>query len=47
MATAEDPRTESEPPTSTEQWCDDLYGAKPERQGELFSTISGVENEPL
>ena len=25
----------------------ELYEAKPERQGELFSTISGVENEPL
>src|SRR5438067_10456106 len=47
MATAEDDRTESEQPTSTDQWRDDLYGAKPERQGELFSTISGVENEPL
>src|SRR5260370_27167588 len=25
----------------------ELYDAKPERQGELFSTMSGVENEPL
>ena len=25
----------------------ELYDAKPERQGELFSTISGIENEPL
>src|SRR5438094_232176 len=47
MATAEDPRTEPEQPTSTEQWRDELYGAKPERKGELFSTISGVETEPL
>src|SRR6266576_2464232 len=47
MATAEDPRTEPEQTTSTEQWRDELYGAKPERQGELFSTISGVETEPL
>jgi methylmalonyl-CoA mutase, N-terminal domain len=31
----------------TAQWRDDLYEAKPERQGELFSTMSGVENEPL
>ena len=23
------------------------YDATPEREGELFSTISGVENEPL
>src|SRR5438128_2583108 len=47
MATTEDPRIEPERPTSTEQWREELYGAKPERQGELFSTMSGVENEPL
>src|SRR5437763_7633334 len=47
MATAEEPRTGAEQPTSTAQWRDELYGAKPERQGELFSTISGVETEPL
>jgi methylmalonyl-CoA mutase, N-terminal domain len=47
MATAEDPRTESEQPTSTDRWREEGYGGKPERQGELFSTISGVENEPL
>jgi methylmalonyl-CoA mutase, N-terminal domain len=29
-----------------EAWRE-LYEAKPERRGELFSTISGVENEPL
>ncbi len=28
-------------------WKQELYDAVPERQGELFSTISGVENEPL
>jgi len=33
--------------TGTEGWREELYDAKPERQGELFSTISGVENEPL
>jgi methylmalonyl-CoA mutase N-terminal domain/subunit len=33
--------------TGTEGWREELYEAKPERQGELFSTISGVENEPL
>jgi len=33
--------------TGTERWREELYDAKPERQGELFSTISGVENEPL
>jgi methylmalonyl-CoA mutase N-terminal domain/subunit len=33
--------------TGTDRWREELYDAKPERQGELFSTISGVENEPL
>jgi methylmalonyl-CoA mutase N-terminal domain/subunit len=31
----------------TEEWRRELYEAAPERQGELFSTISGLENEPL
>ena len=31
----------------TDEWRTELYDAKPERQGELFSTISGIENEPL
>jgi methylmalonyl-CoA mutase N-terminal domain/subunit len=43
MATTEDPRSLS----GTEAWKKELYEASPERQGELFSTISGVENEPL
>jgi methylmalonyl-CoA mutase N-terminal domain/subunit len=43
MATTEDPPTGS----GTDRWRRELYDAKPERQGELFSTISGVENEPL
>jgi methylmalonyl-CoA mutase N-terminal domain/subunit len=38
MATTED---------STQAWRTELYDAVPERQGELFSTMSGVENEPL
>jgi methylmalonyl-CoA mutase N-terminal domain/subunit len=42
MATTE-PR-ESSP---TDAWREELYEATPERRGELFSTISGVENEPL
>jgi methylmalonyl-CoA mutase N-terminal domain/subunit len=29
------------------EWRRELYEASPERQGELFSTISGLENEPL
>jgi len=31
----------------TEQWRRDAYVVTPERKGELFSTISGIENEPL
>jgi methylmalonyl-CoA mutase N-terminal domain/subunit len=29
------------------EWRRELYEAAPERDGELFSTISGLENEPL
>jgi methylmalonyl-CoA mutase, N-terminal domain len=43
MATTEDPRST----TSTDEWRDALYDAVPERTGELFTTISGLENEPL
>jgi methylmalonyl-CoA mutase, N-terminal domain len=32
---------------NTGEWRRELYEAAPERQGELFSTISGLENEPL
>ena len=32
---------------ATGAWREELYAQTPERQGELFSTISGVENEPL
>ena len=42
MATTEDPKQVA----GLETWRE-LYEAKPERAGELFSTISGVENEPL
>jgi methylmalonyl-CoA mutase N-terminal domain/subunit len=41
MATT-DPRLDA-----TEAWRNEVYEATPEREGELFSTISGVENEPL
>src|SRR5438046_8384303 len=41
MATTED-RLDS-----TQEWKRELDEAKPEREGELFSTISGLENEPL
>src|SRR3989442_3880825 len=44
MATTEDPRAQSDP---TAEWKRELYEAKPEREGELFTTISGLENEPL
>jgi methylmalonyl-CoA mutase N-terminal domain/subunit len=43
MATTEDPKAVGR----TEEWRRELYEASPERQGELFSTMSGVENEPL
>jgi methylmalonyl-CoA mutase, N-terminal domain len=42
MATTRKPR----PDTGGAAWRE-RYDATPERQGELFSTISGVENEPL
>ena len=44
MATAEDPRAGLD---STGEWRRELYEATPEREGELSSTISGLENEPL
>jgi methylmalonyl-CoA mutase N-terminal domain/subunit len=43
MATTEDPRST----TGTGEWRRELYEPSAEREGELFSTISGVENEPL
>jgi methylmalonyl-CoA mutase N-terminal domain/subunit len=42
VATTEDPRAKS----AREQWHD-AYEATPERSGELSSTMSGIENEPL
>jgi methylmalonyl-CoA mutase, N-terminal domain len=44
MATTEDPRARAD---GTAEWKRELYDAKPERQGELSTTISGLENEPL
>src|SRR4249919_3728993 len=43
MATTEDRRELG----GSDDWKRTLYDAVPERQGELFSTISGLENEPL
>src|SRR5438067_2602360 len=42
MATTEDRRE-----LGGEEWRKELYDATPERQGELFSTISGLPVEPL
>src|SRR4051794_36833907 len=44
MATTEDPKSELD---ATEAWRHELYEARAEREGVAFSTISGVENEPL
>jgi methylmalonyl-CoA mutase, N-terminal domain len=44
MATTEDPKTGL---GATGAWRRELYDVKPERAGELFSTMSGIENEPL
>jgi methylmalonyl-CoA mutase N-terminal domain/subunit len=44
MATTED---RPELRNGTEEWRQQLYDRAPEREGELFSTISGLENEPL
>src|SRR4249919_346816 len=43
MATTEDRRELG----GSDDWKRTLYDAVPERQGELFSTMSGIENEPL
>ncbi|HSC91968.1 MAG TPA: methylmalonyl-CoA mutase family protein, partial [Gaiellaceae bacterium] len=56
MATTEDPRADvGAPPSRNEGWDDtatakwrrELYDASPEREGELFTTISGNEVDPL
>jgi methylmalonyl-CoA mutase, N-terminal domain len=44
MATTEDPRAGLD---STGEWRRELYEVTPEREGELFSTISGLGNDPL
>ncbi len=43
VATTEDPPVSN----AVDAWREELYERTPERQGELFSTISGLENEPL
>jgi methylmalonyl-CoA mutase, N-terminal domain len=45
MATTRDePRARAD---GTAEWQRELYDATPERAGELFTTISGLENKPL
>jgi methylmalonyl-CoA mutase N-terminal domain/subunit len=44
VATTEDRRGVG---SGTDQWRRELYDSAPERRDELFSTISGLENEPL
>jgi methylmalonyl-CoA mutase N-terminal domain/subunit len=44
MATTEEPKPSVD---GTTGWRDGLYEAKPKRRGVVFSTMSGVENEPL
>jgi len=43
MATTEDRRFLN----PTDEWRRELYDAVPEREGELFTTISGLPNDPL
>jgi methylmalonyl-CoA mutase N-terminal domain/subunit len=43
MAATEDRRAAD----GTSEWRRELYDATPEREGVLFSTISGLENEPV
>ncbi len=48
MTTTEDPKSPRDAfADDVDEWRRDLYDASPERQGELFSTMSGIENEPL
>jgi methylmalonyl-CoA mutase N-terminal domain/subunit len=55
MATTEDPRAQPtsppggrEPePSGTDEWRGEVYEATPEREGELLTTISGLDNQPL
>jgi methylmalonyl-CoA mutase N-terminal domain/subunit len=44
MATTEDRPSQL---SAKDAWREELYDATPERQGELFSTISSLETEPL
>ncbi|MGZ4334011.1 MAG: acyl-CoA mutase large subunit family protein [Gaiellaceae bacterium] len=39
--------TEPRKQTPVDTWREELYNAAPERTGEVFTTISGIENDPL
>jgi methylmalonyl-CoA mutase, N-terminal domain len=43
VATTDDPDTAG----GVDEWRRDRFASSPERSGELFSTMSGIENEPL
>jgi methylmalonyl-CoA mutase N-terminal domain/subunit len=50
MATTEDPPTalpDPDEPTPTQEWRREVYDPTRKRQSELFTTISGLDNEPL
>ena len=47
MATTDDRPVDVAHADGTAEWKRELYDAKPERKGELSTTISGLENEPL
>jgi methylmalonyl-CoA mutase, N-terminal domain len=47
MATTDDRPVDVAHADGTAEWKRELYDAKPEREGELSTTISGLENEPL
>jgi methylmalonyl-CoA mutase, N-terminal domain len=47
VATTEDRTEDRESMNATRVWREELYDAQPERQGELLSTMSGLDVEPL
>ncbi len=48
MTTTEDPKSPHNASVDgVDEWRRELYEKSPERPGELFSTMSGIENEPL
>ena len=48
MTTTEDPKSPRDASVDgVDEWRNESYDTSPERTGELFSTMSGIENEPL